>query len=47
MRFGYVALVKYLGVKAPRLHRLGSAPHPQANFIPPDLSREGLAGIDT
>ena len=33
--------------QAPRLHRLGSAQHPQANLIPSDLPREGSAGINT
>ena len=31
----------------PRLHRLGAAPHPQANLIPPDLLRAESAGINT
>ena len=28
--------------QAPRLHRVGPAPHPQANLIPPDLPRSGV-----
>jgi len=33
--------------QAPRLLRLGAAPLPQANLIPPDLLREESAGIHT
>ena len=43
----YMCLREVPRCQAPRLHRLGTAPHPQANLIPPDLLCEESAGIHT